>query len=98
MRRYLSVVALAGLFVLPSGCVLMDSAKELGRQTKKTFTFNPGGYRDVTEEETNDWTDAVGREGRANEPLEEDPDKWWVNLFMSEKARSIERNVGIGRQ
>lgn len=95
MRRSLSLLFLAGLFALPSGCALMDATKEFGRQTKRTFTFRPGDYRDLTEEETNDWTESVGKEGRGNQPLEKDPDPWFANLFMSEKARSIERNVGF---
>jgi len=51
-------------------------------------------YRDETEEEDDEW-DFVGQEARGTQTRERDPDRWWHKWFMSEKARSIERNVGI---
>ncbi len=95
MRCIASLVVFIGLCALQSGCVLIEPMQEMSRQTKRIFTFRPGDYRDMTEEETDDWTDDVGREGRGNQPFEQDPDQLWRNWFMSEKARSIERNVGI---
>ena len=96
MRCRCSIMILVGMFFLQQGCTtMMDSARNMGHQTKQFLSIKPGGYRDATEEEVDDWTEDVGREGRGNQPMEKDPDTWWRDLFMSEKARSIERNVGI---
>ena len=96
MNRLLSLlVVLGGLVSCSSGCVLVDSAKEMGRYTKRTFTFRPSDYRDATEEQQDDWESSVGEEGRGNQPRQRDPDQWFKKWFMSEKARSIEHNVGI---
>lgn len=96
MRRLVSLVVLSGVPAMLSGCVLVESVQDMGRQTQRVFTFRPADYRDLTEEETDDWTEDVGREGRGNQPMQktEEPD-WMRNLLSSEKARSIERNVGI---
>jgi hypothetical protein len=95
MRRSACLIVLGLLLAWQSGCLLMESAKEFGRHTKRQFTFRPGDYRDLTEEEADDWVGEVGREGRGDRPMEKDPDQWWRTFMMSEKARSIERNVGI---
>ena len=87
-------ILLVSTLVLSSGCVLMESAQEMSRQTLRVFKFRPSDYRDLAEEEDNEW-DFVGQEGRGNLTRERDPDQWWKKWFMSEKARSIERNVGI---
>jgi hypothetical protein len=95
MNRLSLLIVLGGLVVASSGCVVIDSAKEMGRYTKRTFTFRPSDYRDTTEEPQNDWKSAVGEEGRGNQPRLREPDRLWRKLFMSETARSIDRNVGI---
>jgi hypothetical protein len=95
MRCIACILVLGGLCVLQSGCVLMEPAQTMGRYTKKMFTFLPGDYRDMTDEESNDWSDNVGKEGRANQEFEKDPDSWWGKHIISAKARSIDRNVGI---
>ena len=95
MRCIAFFFVVGGLCVLQSGCLLMEPVQEMGRQTRRMFTFRPGDYRDMTDEETEDWTNNVGREARANQRFEQDPDPWWGKWIMSAKARSIERNVGI---
>ncbi|MEP3479372.1 MAG: hypothetical protein ABJZ55_09005 [Fuerstiella sp.] len=37
----------------------------------------------------------VGEEARGNAPRERDPDRWWRNLMMSDRAKNIERSLGI---
>ena len=82
-------LATAGLI---AGCSTLS--EHAAWNAKKAFS-NPG-YVDTTEMEDDTWiTDAAdtGRKGRTVE-VQNDP----LNLreiFMSEKARSIERNVGI---
>ena len=94
MNRLYLLILLGGLVVASSGCVLVDSAKDVGRYTKRSFTFRPSDYRDTTEEPQDDW-DFVGDEGRGNQPIQHEPEQWWRKWFMSEKARSIEHNLGF---
>ena len=94
MNRLSLLILLGGLVVAPSGCVLIDSAKDVGRYTKRTFTFRPGDYRDATDEQQDDW-EFVGEEGRGNQTIQRDPDQWWRKWVMTEKSRSIERNLGF---
>ena len=54
MNRLLSLAACGALLFIQTGCVLMESAEEMGRQTKRMFTFRPHDYRDATEEETDE--------------------------------------------
>lgn len=50
---------------------------------------------DMQDEEKDPWG-FVGKEGRQDLNMEKDPDPPWLrNLLTSEKARAIERNVGI---
>ncbi|MBT4863700.1 MAG: hypothetical protein HON53_01085 [Planctomycetaceae bacterium] len=95
MRGIVCAFLLGGLCVLQSGCALTESADAMTRFTKRTFTFRPGDYRDMTNEETDDWSNNVGKEGRANQRFEKDPDSWWGKYIISAKARSIDRNLGI---
>ena len=38
----------------------------------------------------------VGKEGRAGQAIEYEPgSKWFKDIFMSDRARSIERSVGV---
>ena len=95
MKRLLSLlILLGGLVACSSGCVLVDSAKKMGRYTKQSFKFRPGDYRDATEEPQDDW-EFVGEEARGNQLVQRDPDQWWRKRVMSGKARSIERNLGF---
>ena len=94
MNRLSLLIVLGGLVACSSGCVVIDSAKDMGRYTKQMFTFRPSDYRDATDEPQDDW-EFVGDEGRGNQPVQRDPDQWWRKWFMTEKARSIERNLGF---
>lgn len=92
MKRILVCVAVLGLL---SGCAMMrEGADEAYSETTRTMKMKSGGYGDGTEELDEDWT-FVGEEGRADMEKEKEPDRMWWNFVMSEKARSIERNVGI---
>ena len=83
----------SGLF-LQTGCTVLEPMNEMTRQTFRLMRPNPSDYRDVTEEEDTNW-EFVGQMGRGDRPREKDPDWWWGKFFMSEKARSIERNFGV---
>lgn len=82
-----AVLTTAGLTV---GCTSSSAAWNLRRATA-----NPG-YVDTTEMPDEEWITDAGATGRAGRTVETSNDPLNLReLFMSEKARSIERNVGI---
>jgi hypothetical protein len=72
----------------------MESGKQAMTRTGRMFRPRPFDEQSEPEEVEDDWG-FVGEEGRAGQPRERDPDRWWQNLVMSPEARSIERNLGI---
>ncbi len=91
----LPFVLLGLVFAGSSGCALMGPINSANRYAKSFFTFRGTDYADPTEEEDDPWITEAADEGRAGRPQERDPDQWYRNFFMSEKARSIERNLGF---
>lgn len=94
-KRGLFGILLAFLVTSSSGCALTEPLKPVAHYTKRVFQFRGTDYVDPTEEEVDYWITDAGDEARGDQPRERDPDQWWKNYVMSEKARSIERNVGI---
>ena len=78
-----------------AGCAVMEPVSAMGRYAKSLLTFRSSDYSNPTEEQVDPWIEEAGSEARAGRPRERDPDQWYKKYFMSEKARSIERNVGI---
>ena len=87
-------VILAGGLSLQSGCVVFESARRMTRESFRSLKPRATDMRDSTEEVNHNW-DYVGKEARGNRPREHGPDPWFKKHFQSEKARSIERNLGI---
>jgi hypothetical protein len=87
-------VILAGGLSLQSGCVVFEAAQKMTRESFRSLKPRPTDHRDPTEEANHEW-DYVGNEARGNRPREQDPDRWYKKYVQSEKARSIERNLGI---
>jgi hypothetical protein len=58
------------------------------------FTPNPDDWDKGADEDAGEW-DFVGDEARGDQVREKDPDPWFKKHLMSEKANSIERNLGI---
>lgn len=77
-----------------SGCSVVESPRVAMRRMTRSFTPRPTDLGDGAEEDTGQW-DFVGNEGRAGYEREQDPDPWFGKYFVSEKARSIERNLGV---
>jgi hypothetical protein len=93
MRRGFVLAVLGGLFMGLSGCQMMDS---MANYMKHTFSSTKGtDYVSGADLEDDAWITEAAEEARGNQPRERDPDQWYRNWFMSEKARSIERNFGI---
>lgn len=88
------MLALTGMLLLQSGCVVVEMSRKMADYTVDTFTPKGTDYSDPTEVEEDPWA-FVGEEARGERPTEKDPDQWYRRWFMSAKARSIERNFGI---
>ena len=94
MLRFSACLAVAGvLSVAGSGCALVQPAQTFTRSSWRAFRPKPNDYRDVTDESEDQWA-FVGEEARGTRPVEHDPDPF-KKFLMSEKARSIERNLGV---
>ncbi|NOX54753.1 MAG: hypothetical protein GXP27_10000 [Planctomycetes bacterium] len=94
MRRFcLWILAAAALSAVGGGCALVQPAQTFARSSWRAFRPKPNDYRDVTEESEDQWA-FVGEEARGARPVDHDPDPF-KRFLMSEKARSIERNLGV---
>lgn len=82
------------LAVAISGCSMVESPKSATRRMTRMFTPNPEDWDSEVNEDDQEW-DFVGDEGRSDQSRERDPDPWFKKYLMSEKANSIERNLGI---
>ena len=76
-----------------AGCALVDAGRGLTDSTIKMFKPRPTDYRDLTEEEGDEWA-SVGQEARGDRPLVDENDAL-KPLIMSKKAQAIERNLGL---
>ncbi len=94
IRTRLSVMAPCVLAVAISGCSMVESPKSATRRMTRMFTPNPEDWDSEVNEDDQEW-DFVGDEGRGDQSRERDPDPWFKKYLMSEKANSIERNLGI---
>jgi hypothetical protein len=93
MRRGAVIAPLVFLCADLSGCAMMDS---MANYMKHTLSFTKGtDYINGADEEDEAWVKEAGEEARAYRPRERDPDQWYKQNIMSEKARSIEHNLGI---
>ncbi len=94
MIRAFTVAILAAMALSSVGCNIMPAGKDAFRKTTRMFTPRTSDYDDGSDDSGKEW-DFVGNEGRAEQVREQDPDPWFKDIFMSEKANSIERNLGI---
>ena len=93
-RRSLAICLLAGAMPGLTGCLLVEPWGNFWHDV--TAAAKPSGDdgRDYTEESQEEWA-FVGEEGRRGQAIEKDPDPWYRKYIMSEKARSIEENLGF---
>ena len=66
-----------------------DPIYEKRLQSPRHRLHRPHGRRDSA------WITEAAKEGRPDQKVEKDPDQWWRKYVMSEKARSIERDLGF---
>ena len=77
-----------------AGCSIVESPRTAMRRMTRSFTPNPVDSGDDSDEDDGQW-DFVGDEGRADYDRERDPDPWFGKYIISDKARAIERNLGV---
>ena len=77
-----------------TGCSMVESPRTAMRRMTRTFTPNPVDIGEDVDEDDGQW-DFVGDEGRADYDRERDPDPWFGKYIISDKARAIERNLGV---
>ena len=95
MIRSRLLLLTAGLIGMQlAGCAMVESPRVAMRRLTRTFTPNPVDHGDDADEDKGEW-DFVGDEGRADYDRERDPDPWFGKYIISEKARAIERNMGV---
>lgn len=75
------------------GCMVFECVSDATKQTWRMMKPKPNDW-DPSEEKDEDW-DFVGEETRQHHGRERDPDRWFKKYIQSEKANSIERNLGI---
>lgn len=91
----LTCIVLSPALFLGAGCnAIMEPISELNHQTMRAMKPKPFDSDWSGEEEIDQWA-SVGDEARGDRPKESDPDPWWQKWVMSNKARNIERNLGI---
>ena len=93
-RRSLAICLCAGVLPSLTGCLLVEPWGNFWHDA--TASLKPSGEdsRDYTEESQEQW-EFVGEEGRRGQEVEKDPDQWYREYILSEKARSIEENLGF---
>ena len=86
--RWLLLAVCCLLPALGVGCGAFETTSNFAQSH---FVDRP----DPTARQNDAWVDEAGREARGSKKREVDPDGWWWKYFTSEKARSIERNMGV---
>lgn len=86
--RWLLLAVCCVIPALGAGCGTFETTSNFAQSN---FVDRP----DPTDQQNDAWVDEVGREARGSKTREKDPDPWWGKYFMSEKARSIERNFNV---
>ena len=76
------------------GCGLMQSTRNLTRESMKSMKMRPNDYRDPTVEVEDEWK-SVSRTASTVRGVEKESDQWLRKKMLSPKAISIERSLGI---
>lgn len=96
MHRHLELLTLCAALVLCSGCALMSSVQGMASQTVEALRPTSFDGWDPGSETGDPWVQQAGAEARGHRPVEKELDPLGLKkVFMSQKARDIERNMGI---
>lgn len=94
MRFRLTLITASLIGLQLAGCAMVESPRTAMRRMTRSLTPKPTDPGDDADEDKGEW-DFVGDEGRADYDRERDPDPWFGKYIISDKARAIERNMGV---
>jgi hypothetical protein len=90
MQRHLALLTFCSVLLVSAGCTFASRTVEALRPTSFD-AWDPG-----SEESSDPWVQQAGAEARGHRPVEKEFDPLGLKkVFMSDKARDIERNMGI---
>lgn len=96
MRRHLILLTLCPTLACSSGCGLFSTMQGMAMQTVDALRPSSFDGWDPGSESTDPWIQQAGAEARGHRPVEKEYDPLGLKkVFMSDKARDIERNMGI---
>jgi hypothetical protein len=96
MRNRLLMVLLCSALIGSGGCTVVSTVREMTASTVQALRPESGNGWDPGSESTDPWVQEAGAQARGNREMEKEADP--LNLkrfFMSDKARDIERNLGV---
>ena len=84
------------VMMFSAGCTMMSSMQNMASRTVEALRPESFDGWDPGSETGDPWVQQAGAEARGNRPVEKEFDPLGLKkIFMSEKARDIERNMGI---
>lgn len=96
MRNILTLSLFCGLLLFSAGCTLMSTMQGMASQSIAALRPTSMDGWDPGSEASDPWVAEVAAEGRGNRPIEKEYDPLGLKKYlMSDKARDIERNMGI---
>lgn len=96
MRSLLTMSLFCGALMFSAGCTVLGTVQGMAAATVEAFRPTSFDGFDPGSESSDPWVQQVGATARGHRPVEREPDPLGLKkYFMSEKARDIERNMGI---
>ena len=94
MRQLLTFAIVAVFLFSATGCAMWDAGRDAAYKTSRLFVPNGRDYDTNWDDTPGEW-EFVGEEGRRGQEREVDPDPWYKKWLQSDKAREIEKNLGV---
>jgi hypothetical protein len=96
MHRPLVGLVLCLVLIASAGCAVMSTMREVTSQTVEALRPSSFDGWDPGSETSDPWIQQAGAEARGDRPVEKEYDPLGLKKYvMSDKARDIERNMGI---
>lgn len=96
MRRLLILLTICPALFCHAGCTLVTTMQGMATQTVEALRPTSFDGWDPGSETSDPWVQQAGAEARGHRPVEKEYDPLGLKKYlMSDKARDIERNMGI---
>jgi hypothetical protein len=96
MQNHIALLLFCLVLACSSGCSLVSSIRGLASQTVESLRPTSFDSWDPGSETGDPWVQQAGAEARGHRPVEKEFDPLgFRQVFMSDRARDIERNLGI---